>query len=103
MLEINKLKSRNHGITESQNPGVSESRSFLVRYRRTYILNNIGAPKMQNNYGYIHFSTILNSISEPILIELPRYFNTNIYLGQYSQYSTLQCNPYTMHPDRESR
>ena len=32
MLERKKLKSRN--------PKITESRSFLVRYRRTYILNN---------------------------------------------------------------
>ena len=32
VLERKKLKSRN--------PGVPESRSFLVRYRRTYVLNN---------------------------------------------------------------
>ena len=31
VLERKKLKSRNHGI--------SESWSFLVRYRRTYVLN----------------------------------------------------------------
>ena len=35
MLERKKIKSLN--------PGVTESRSFLVRYRRTYVLNNIGA------------------------------------------------------------
>ena len=34
-----KLKSRSHGITESWNDGITESRSFLVRYRRTYVLN----------------------------------------------------------------
>ena len=28
-------------IPESQSPRVPESRSFLVRYRRTYVLNNI--------------------------------------------------------------
>ena len=33
MLERKKLKSRSHGV--------SESRSFLVRYRRTYVLKNI--------------------------------------------------------------
>ena len=32
VLERKKLKSRNHGITEL--------RSFLVRYRRTYVLND---------------------------------------------------------------
>ena len=32
MLERKKLKFRNHGIPES--------RSFLVRYRRTYVLKN---------------------------------------------------------------
>ena len=28
-------------MTESRNPGIPESRSFLVRYRRTYVLKNI--------------------------------------------------------------
>ena len=32
MLERKKIKSRNHGVLES--------RSFLVRYRRTHVLNN---------------------------------------------------------------
>ena len=26
-------------ISESRSPGITESRSFLVRYRRTYVLN----------------------------------------------------------------
>ena len=33
------MESRSHGIPESQSPGVTESLSFLVRYRRTYVLN----------------------------------------------------------------
>ena len=37
---INEYSIKNPGITESQIPRVMESRSFLVRYRRTYALNN---------------------------------------------------------------
>ena len=36
MLEREKLKSQYHGVQESQSPRVTE---FLVRYRRTYVLN----------------------------------------------------------------
>ena len=34
MLERKKLNSRNHGVPESLSHGVTESRSFLVRYRK---------------------------------------------------------------------
>ena len=33
-----KKKAKNHGITESRSPRVTE---FLVRYRRTFVLNKI--------------------------------------------------------------
>ena len=50
VLERKKLKSRNHGIPERRNPGMTESRSFLVRYRRTYVLNNINVYWMVSKY-----------------------------------------------------
>ena len=42
MLEIKKLKS--------WSPGITESWSFLVRYRRTYVLKNPGHASQYDGY-----------------------------------------------------
>ena len=52
MLEKIKLKSRS--------PGITESRSFLVRYRRTYVLNN------QTHKINLYFVTIAEKSHEKL-------------------------------------
>ena len=48
VLERKKLKSHNPVMTESRNDRIPESRSFLVRYRRTYVLNNDNITKSKS-------------------------------------------------------
>ena len=59
MLERKNLKSRNHRITES--------RSFLVRYRRTYVLNNKQAKNIYlASLGDLEVLIVFASMSGPI-------------------------------------
>ena len=60
MLERKKLKSRS--------PGVSESRSFLVRYRRTYVLNYI-LNKGIYNLSSVMISCVLRILASQIRFE----------------------------------
>ena len=61
MLERKKLN------LESRSPGVTESRSFLVRYRRTYVLKNCMYKKNLVMHNVISF-TVLRIEKKPIII-----------------------------------
>ena len=50
MPETKRLKSRNHGVTESQ--------SFLVRFGRTYVLKKVNICYQFALHFFVHFITV---------------------------------------------
>ena len=90
MLERIKLKSRSFGVSEFRSPGVTESRSFLVRYRRTYVLKkNILELLLLKNWQIELFLfpfklSIILSIYKPSY--LPHYLFRNTIINFLSSY-----------------